>query len=455
MFLRYLSSNFFLSFILMASLVACSFDDEVKRYDSGTSFYDQIKSDDFSEGEAKQFVLDFLSKLPKSSANSYWPSESYVPGENLKVASDFNDYQSISVGSEPKTGLNISSPPIVAENKIFTIDGKGIIQARDLNNPKKLIWQIDPEKQYRDEGMYRSITNFFYDSDDFLGGNISYSLGKIFLTTKRGNVAAFYSDTGEKIWFKKIGVPIRSAPVAQDGNLIFTTIDNKTYNLNSKNGDKKWLHDGYEEKSKLYSSPSALIINDNVLVTYSSGEVFLLSLNSGGVKWTSIISPNITTTLNPSVNDIHKTPTIHKGIVYFVAGDGSLMAIDYDNGDILWTLQGQNLDKRPWAVSEFLFTGDRRGNLVAVAAKTGRVVWKSKLQTAEAIEDDNLKFTDPVLVNGKIMVADNDGYLRAYSTDNGAILFETSISSSVHLRPTIANEKLLLLSNEANLNIFN
>jgi len=441
---------------LCAGLISC--DDKEKIVVQGEDFYFEDKATMVSEDDAKEFTLKFLSKMPESTENSYWPNAGYVPSENLKVNSDFEDYDYFSVGNKPKIGLNLTASPIVAEDKIFTIDGLGVIQARLIADLDEVIWEIEPEAQFaarnRDNGFFRSITNLFYDSDDFLGGNISYSLGTIYITTKRGNVGAFDASTGGQIWFKKIGLPIRSVPVAQKDNLIFTTIDNKTYNLNSKTGDQKWVHTGYEEKSKLYGNPSALIIGNDILVTYSSGEIFLLNLSTGKEVWSNIITPVVFAKLNPSINDIQYTAVYHKNIIYIVTGDETLVALDHKSGELIWSLSGHYISKKPWAIGEFVFTADSNGNLIAVAAKTGRVVWKSKLARSIDIEDDNLKFTNPIIVNGKILVADNDGTLRAYGPDDGGIIFETSIPSDVYIKPISAAGKLFILSNKATLAYF-
>lgn len=442
------------------------FSDEEKPSNASKSKKDVITSS-VNDGEininidenafsAEQYIIQFISKLPKPIKNTSWIRKGYMPAENLALDSKISDYESYSVGGKPKRAFEITSIPIIAEDKIFTLGGQGELQARDINNPSKKIWQTDVEQEYlhenrKDADWLDDIESIVKDKDEFLGGNICYSLGTIFVTTKRGNVFALEASNGKIIWRKKIDAPLRTSPVAKNNILIITTIENRTFALDAKTGENIWEHEGDEEKNKLASSPAPLIIKDDIIITYSSGQVFKLGLKDGEERWESIVAPQKITTLLPTNNDIAYSPIYHDGMIILVSSDGSINAIDENNGEDIWNFEGNGIVGSPWPVSNFIFAINRFGNMYALSAKTGSLVWKVDLADPEEIDEDNLMFTPPIMAQNYLYITDQEGKMRAYSPKDGSIVKEIDIEDNVIRTPVVANGKMFVLTNDSDL----
>lgn len=411
---------------------------------------------DESAFSAEEYIIQFISKLPKPIKNTSWIRKGYMPAENLVLDSQISDYESYSVGGEPKRAFEITSIPIIAEDKIFTLGGQGELQARNINDPSRKIWQTDIEQEYlhenrKDADWLDDIESIVKDKDEFLGGNICYSLGTIFVTTKRGNVFALKASDGKILWRKKIDAPLRTSPVAKNNILIVTTIENRTFALDAKTGENIWEHEGDEEKNKLASSPAPLINKGDIIITYSSGQVFKLGLKDGEEKWESIVAPQKITTLLPTNNDIAYSPIYHDGMIILVSSDGSIHALDENTGEDIWSFEGNGIIGSPWPVSSFIFAINRFGNMYAISAKTGSLVWKVDLEDPEEIDEDNLMFTPPIMVQNKLYVADHEGTLRAYSTKDGSILNSIDVKDNIISSPVVANGKMFILTNESDL----
>jgi outer membrane protein assembly factor BamB len=408
---------------------------------------------------AEDYIRNYFTRLPKPLPNSIWLRNDYSPSENLELNTDaIRTYKSYDVGEEPKEGLFITSTPVVAEGKIYTISGKGEIYARSLDNPGQVIWRSIVESEYlsenREHGFSRKITGIFYESDSFLGGNIAYSLGKLFVSTKRGNLYALDAKTGKREWLRRIGVPIRSTPVAQDDLVLITTINNKTYAMDVLSGKTKWSHEGLEEKSKIFASPSPVIKNGITYIPYSSGEIYALELKTGIEKWSTITSTQEVSLINSSLNDISHTPLIHKESLIVVTSDGRLVMLNRKTGDQIWELSNQAISSAPWAAGNMIFVNTLFGELLAVAIRSGEIVWKANLEDMEVIDDNNLVFTNPVVADNKIFVADNEGTLRSYSPKNGKMLKLYVAPDNVYIKPIVADGKILMISNEADLSVY-
>ena len=435
-----------LAFILI--LANCSSDDEAKPVTGKSFFKNQTQKVD--EKEVDAMVQGFFSKLPLATKNSYWPRNGYIPGENLAMSEGF-DYKTSSAGSEPKKGIGITSTPIIAEDKIFTLGGNGELQARNINDISEVLWEKTIEEITKTDDDYVSKAKYIFGGkNEFIGGNICYSLGNIFVTTKRGNIFNISTKDGKTIWTKNYGAIIRSTPVVRDEKLIFVTSDNRTIAVNSKDGSILWTHQGLLETSKVMSSPAPLLIGNKVIVTYSSGEIFALDFNSGTEVWTTESHQSSFGALSAFMSDISYNPVFHKGLIYVVSSDGTLNAID-EEGKTLWSFEGEVINSSVWPVDDFLFTKTRFGDLIAISAREGKLIWKNKMAGSKEINEDDLSFTGVIMANGKLFAADNDGSLYAYSSKNGETLNKYSIPSNVILTPVVAGSRMFLLTKDSTL----
>lgn len=438
-------------FVLLVLLSSCGESDEKRSFVSHARTTPSDLVDLMEEGESQEFVEKFLTLMPKPIENSLWVNNGYVPAQNLSLNIAPDSYDYVSIGEDPKKGLHLTSTPMSANGLIFTLGGQGEVQARVANNPEKIVWEqiVDQEDlSQKKHGFMRSITGVFYDSESFLGGNICYTSDIVFVTTKRGNVYALDGKDGKVIWTRKIGIPVRSAPAASGNTLIVTSTANKTYALNAKTGDTIWVHEGLAEKSKLASSPAPLIHKGKVILTYSSGEVYQLNIETGKEVWNAITSPTVIKVLNPSINDIGFSPIYHKGRILVVTSDGRLIGLDYATGNTLFEFEGYSIYKPVWVVSDSIFAVTKYGRLIAISITSGQLVWESQMDDPEEIHDDKIKYTGPVMAEGLIYIATNEGELRAYSPKDGSLVTEYDIPSGVLLSPIVVNGKMFMITSD-------
>lgn len=458
----------------IVSLAACSFHEktEVKRLDIAHDGKKSEKSDEpikvtakddelnitiqEDDSSGKKFIADYFSKLPKGYANKNWVRNNFVPSENISLNKAPSDYSRTSVGSAPKRGFEVTSQPIIAEGKIFTLGGQGELSARLLSGDKDVIWKADVEAEFLqknrpDYDWLDDVESFMKDEDEFLGGNICYSRGRVFVSTKRGNVFAVEAKSGKVLWHKSLKSPVRSSPIASNNIIIVSTSDSKTYALNATTGKKLWEHEGGQENAKFVTAPTPLIIGKKVIVSYPSGEVFALNLLDGEEIWMAITSPERITQLLPTNNDISYTPVYSNGMIFVVSSNGAVFALDENSGSEVWQLSDKAIVNSPWAVGNYLFAINRYGQMYAISSIDGSVLWTEYLADPEDIDDDNLVFTPPIMAGNYIYVADNEGKLRSYSPANGKMVSESNISNDVYQQPVVVDGRMYFLSNNSDL----
>jgi outer membrane protein assembly factor BamB len=437
-----------LTLALTLTVIACSKKEIIA---TGESFF-STGSARIDEKSVDGVVKEFFSKISPAVKNDYWPRNGYIPAENLSLSDGF-DYKTSKAGSAPEKGFAITSTPVVAEGKVFTLGGNGELEARDINDISEVLWKTEiteAAEEKEKSGYIAKAQSLFTNKSRFIGGNICYSLGNIYVTTKRGNVYAVNGKNGEIIWNKNFGSIIRSTPLVRDDKLLFITSDNRTVTVATKDGSVLWQHAGLVESSKVMASPTPLLIGNKVIITYSSGEVFALDFNSGAQLWSAELNRSSYGAISAFMNDISRSPVAHRNIIYVVSSDGTLNALS-STGENIWSFEGETINNAVWPVGDFLFTTTRFGEIIAISAREGKLVWKNKMADPKDIIDDELQFTGLIMANEKLFAGDDNGTLYSYSPKTGEILKKHSIPSGVILNPVIAGGKMFLITKESTL----
>ncbi len=448
MFSRQFSKAVFLA--AMLATASCSSSDDEKKPVVGESIF-TTKKNTIDKVEAEKLLSDFFSKVPPVIKNDLWIRSGYVPGENLAF-SGLNDSRSASFGTRPKQGFQATAP-IVAEGRIFTIDGNANLQARSTSNISDMLWEtklVEGEKSKGKKTYAGKIISMFGEKADFLGGSLSYSLGKVYVSTRRGFLMSVDAASGQVDWSQYYKAQIRSTPVVRDGIVMFVTSDNRTIAVDSKDGSEKWVHQGAMERAKVLASPAPVIAGSNIIVTYSSGEIYSLNISNGSEEWGVAPSRAAFGSLSPMFSDISQNPVLHNNVLYVVSSEGTLSAVNM-SGAQLWSFEGESISTAPWAVNDILFTTTRFGRLLAISARTGKLLWKANMANPEDIREDNLLFSGVVMAGGKLYSVDNQGTLYAYSPKDGSSEGSLGVDSGIFSSPIVAEGRMYMVTSSANL----
>ena len=127
------------------------------------------------------------------------------------------------IGSAGGSDAALLSSPVVAENKVFTIDVENVVSAFDSSSGKDL-WDIEIEGG---------------DEDINLSGGLSFYKGQLFVTTGFAQIYSLDSSNGNIIWENTVSAPIRSSPLIYDDKIIVITIENQVFAFNYKDGKRE------------------------------------------------------------------------------------------------------------------------------------------------------------------------------------------------------------------------
>lgn len=390
-------------------------------------------------------------KLDNRVSNPDWPLQrisdvTHPAFGSRDTKAPINITQKVDVGQSSSDNLHLTSNPVIAQGLVFTLDAKGNIQARKQNALKTLAWKVKISPD---------------DKGDFLGGNIAYGNGTLYVATTHGVIYAYNASDGNERWQRSVKLPIKSTIALNDKHLFFITINNKLFALNQSDGKIAWTHLGINETTTIYGATGPAVSGDGsiVIAPYSSGELIALDAKDGSPLWSDLlIGSQEEQIISFSLNDIDATPIIHENRVYATSHDGVLKAYDLTSGNQIWK-QDISSVQTPWVSGDFLYILTSNNELVCVYTPDGRVKWIGQFPTHHdpliswggKNKGEKIHWSGPVLAGDKLFVVGSTGVLSVVSPYSGAIKQNISVPEDIYLPPIVSNQTLYMLSDNAKL----
>lgn len=399
-------------------------------------------------------------QLPSVQTNKHWNLQRTAAVLHPALSSSLDTSNSVSaVDGADDDAPELTSAPIVADGKIFTLGADGVISTRNAGAIDQVIWEASLPQEEETSDMFGFGIIERTGKKPFLGGNIAYAKGRLYLAATHGQIAAFNAKSGEVVWSQSLNLPIKSSPIIHDGRLFVITSSNRLYALDSGNGNMLWTHSGVAETTSMHGAPSPAVQDNIVVVPYSSGEVHALDTTTGKVIWSDVLG-TATYRKHSSIvlSDISANPVISHGKVYVVSHDGVLVALDLATGNRLWT-QDIASTQTPWVAGNFLFIFTSDYQLVCVHTPDGKIKWISEFPThtiariawSDGEKGDKITWSGPILAQERLLVAGSHGKLSIISPYSGKEMGTIDIPEETFLPPVVANKTLYILSNDGEL----
>jgi len=249
-----------------------------------------------------------------------------------------------------------------------------------------------------------------------IGGTV-VALGNVYFSVydsddKVGKVYALKADTGVKVWESSpAGDEIWSTPVIDGETIYISSFDKKLYALNAVTGEKKW------ETVEIGGALAATPLVDNNTVYFGSFDRYLYAVDAGdgSLKWKSEVEAG---------SWFWAKPIIYNNTVYAPSLDGKVYILDADNGrELVDAIDLEN----PVSSAPVLVNG-----LIIIASEEGRIY---SLDTADnqikPLADVEEKVNAPLWAsNGVVYVhAQGTEILYALNAETGGKLWDLSLSS--------------------------
>ncbi|PKH21823.1 outer membrane protein assembly factor BamB [Enterobacterales bacterium CwR94] len=317
------------------------------------------------------------------------------------------------------------------DNTIYAADRFGVVKALDASNGKEK-WKVNLSEK----------TGFFSKNRSaLLSGGVAVAGDKLFIGSEKAQAYALNTADGSIAWQTTAAGEVLSRPVISDGLVLIHTSNGILQGLDENSGAVKWSVNLDMPALSLRGESAPSVAFGAAIVGGDNGRVSAVLMNQGQLIWQQRISQPSGATEIDRLSDVDTTPVIVNGVVYALAYNGNLTALDLRSGQIMWKREiGSVRDMIVDAGRIYLVDQDDR--VVALNADGGVTLWR---------QSDLLhrNLTSPVLYNGYIVVGDSEGYLHWMNTDDGRFVAQQKVDSSgFQSEPVVASDKLVIQAND-------
>jgi outer membrane protein assembly factor BamB len=233
------------------------------------------------------------------------------------------------------------------------------------------------------------------------------------------------------------------------------TIDSQTYGLSAKTGDILWNHRGINETAAVMNSVSATIIGNDILIPYSSGELFSVSLADGKEYWSDSLMQSRHTKASSVFTGIGGDPVVEGNVVFITSNNGVTTALDMSKGRRLWQQQAGSINT-PWLAGDELYVLTADNMVVDIVKYTGKIRWATQLASYEDSQNKRgaISWRGPVMAGGKLVAVSSNGKMVFVSPTTGKVEEIRDIPDNIVTAPVVSGGRLYLVSQDATLYSF-
>ena len=316
--------------------------------------------------------------------------------------------------------------PAYADSVVYAADRKGTVKAVNADDGKE-VWSVNLAEK----------DGWFSRKPALLSGGLTVSGGHVYVGSEKAQVYALDAGDGSIVWQTTAAGEVLSRPTASDGLVLVHTSNGQLQALDENSGVVKWTVNLDMPALSLRGESAPAVAYGAAIVGGDNGRVSAVLMQQGQLIWQQRISQATGTTEIDRLSDVDTTPVIVNGVVYALAYNGNLTALDLRSGQIMWK-------RELGSVNDFIVDGnriyivDQNDRILALTTDGGVTLWT---------QSDLLHrlLTAPALYNGSLVVGDSEGYMHWVNPEDGRFEAQQKVDSSGFLtEPVVADGKLLI-----------
>jgi len=317
----------------------------------------------------------------------------------------------IGTGGERK---RLSLVPKIGDGIVYVAGGDGSLTARDAANGR-VVWEVD--------------------LDAPLSGGPGVGEGVVVSGTTDAEVIAVSVSDGSLLWRSAVSSEVLSTPVVSDGRVVVSTIDGKIEGLEARTGERVWRYEREIPTLTLRGTGSPVLSGDRVICGMSGGKLVSLNVQDGAVLWDASVSVPSGRSELERLADIDGDPLVRDGIIYAASYQGEVAAMEESSGALLWRRRFSSYSRMD-ADRYNVYASDADGTIWALDADNGSARWRQ-----EAL--NNRQLSDVVMVAGVVAVGDFEGYIHFLSPDDGSMIGRTRVGNGAITRGVVKADGVL------------
>ncbi|SFC57204.1 PQQ-like beta-propeller repeat protein [Tropicimonas isoalkanivorans] len=383
--------------------------------------------------------------MPAQVNHTSWTHRGGSPAHRLQhpaLGPTLTQVWSARIGAGETRKAKITADPVVADGRVFTLDAQSTVSG--LSTGGGTLWS-------------RNLTPPSDRTGDASGGGLAIGGGRMLVTTGFGELHALDPATGGTLWVQDFDAPVSGAPTIFGDLVYVSSRDNRAFAVRASDGRLQWELPAAPTASATVNGAGPAVTDRVAVFPFGSAEL-VATLRRGGIRlWTAILAGQRRGRAYAGVSDISSDPVIVGNTLYAGSPSGRIAAIDVNNGERIWTAtEGAMSPVVVESGSVFAVTDIQQ--LVRIDAATGEVIWATDLpgfkNSRPRRHQAVFAHYGPVLAGGRLVVASDDGYIRSFSPQSGALLSQVPIPGGATTNPVVVNRTLYVVTTKGELLAF-
>ena len=312
--------------------------------------------------------------------------------------------------------------PLLRDNILYVTDYRGLTSAYDTSSNRTL-WQKE--------------------LDAPVSSSLTQAGDALLLGTSDGRVFSLSRDTGEINWTAQLSSEVLAAPAMNDSIVVVRCVNGQLFGLDFADGRQRWVTEQRTPALTLRGTSAPVIVGDIVLAAYDSGHLIASNLQTGNELWqASIAVPRGRTDIERMI-DIDATPVVVDDVVYAVAFQGRIAAVQLGSGRIIWardidSYSGMSVD------AYRIYLTDSAGQVWAMDRNNGATLWRQDALVRRSL-------TKPVIQGQHVLVGDFNGFVHWLQRDTGELAARIKMKVSDYISPSLDETEDLLFPKSDNI----
>ena len=328
---------------------------------------------------------------------------------NYKMPKDLKILWKTSIG-----GSRVNSNVIAFQGNLYVINSNGVLICLSQVDGKKL-WEKLIAKQ---------------PDDAIFSGGITANDSIIYISTNIGEVKAVDTKTQKELWSVNLKYPLKGLPLYSHGKIIINSIENQTFALDSLTGRVVWIKSASKENTIMSDSGAAAELGNDVICTYTSGDLKSLNSQNGAINWEDVLFSANLSESGAVFSHIVASPVVFNGNVLVATSESKIVLIDGASGIRLWEKEIGTLNT-PAVNNDWIFVLSSDNQIICISAKSGNINWMKKIQDVYGEKyPENANWTGPLLINNYVVILNDSGDILKLDKSTGNLNEKIAIKNA-------------------------
>ena len=335
----------------------------------------------------------------------------------------------------------IDFEPTLEVDELWTISAGDGIDRRSANlqpfYSNGQIWVADSEGRVFAINAENGQRDTEFDFEMDLSAGPAVYGNRLLLGTFEGQLLMVNAASGEIEWRAQLSSEILAQPVLADGIVIVRCIDGRVFGLDANSGRREWVYDRSIPVLTLRGNGPPLARGGQVFMGFDDGSVVALQIEDGTLLWEARVSVGEGRSQLDRLADIDGALAVVGRDLYAVTRHGRMASLALDSGRIQWVKDVTSHSGLSISRTQLGAT-DIDDSIWIVDRQSGDTIWRN---------EDLLRreLTQPVAMGDHWVVADSEGYLHWLDANSGRFSARADAGNETPIGPPIVIGNTLYL----------